>query len=421
MQRLVSKSMAIIVPFKALRPQAQFAKQVAARPYDVLSSKEAKEEAQGNPYSFLHITKSEIDLPEDVSSYADEVYEKAKENLHAFIQRDILFRENKACYYIYQLIMNGRSQTGLVCGSAVKDYEKDIIKKHEFTRPEKENDRINHIKTTGAQTGNVFLAYRDVDEMNELISNWKKEKSPIYDFVADDEIQHSIWIINDDKTIKSISSIFKKKVPQTYIADGHHRAASAAKVKASLGDDATAESMYFLTTLFPASELQILDYNRVVKDLNGLSKEDLLKAIAEDFECALIGKDAYKPMQPHEFGMYLDGNWYKLSAKPGTFTTDPIGVLDVTILSNNILDKHLGIKDQRTDKRIDFVGGIRGLGELQKRVDSGEMKAAFSLYPVSMEQLFDIADSGNVMPPKSTWFEPKLRDGLLTHLIYNEE
>ncbi|MBX9782132.1 MAG: DUF1015 family protein [Chitinophagaceae bacterium] len=413
--------MAIIVPFKALRPQAQFARQVAARPYDVLSSKEAKEEAQGNPYSFLHITKSEIDLPEDVNLYADEVYEKAKENLHAFIQRDVLFRENKACYYIYQLIMNGRSQTGLVCGSAVKDYEKDVIKKHEFTRPEKENDRIKHIKTTGAQTGNVFLAYRDVDEMNELISNWKQEKSPIYDFVADDDIQHSVWIINDDKTIKSISSIFKKKVPQTYIADGHHRAASAAKVKAALGDDATAESMYFLTTLFPASELKILDYNRVVKDLNGLSKEELLKGIAADFDCTLMGAGAYKPTQPHEFGMYLDGNWYKLNAKHGTFTNDPIGILDVSILSNTILDQHLGIKDQRTDKRIDFVGGIRGLGELQKRVDSGEMKIAFSLYPVSMEQLFDIADSGNVMPPKSTWFEPKLRDGLLTHLIYNEE
>jgi uncharacterized protein (DUF1015 family) len=412
--------MATIVPFKALRPQAQFAKQVASRPYDVLNSTEAKQEAQGNPYSFLHITKSEIDLPDDTDHYSNDVYEKAKENLQAFVQRDVLFRENKACYYIYQLIMDGRSQTGLVCGSAVKDYENDIIKKHEFTRPEKENDRINHIKITGAQTGNVFLAYRDVEEMNELISNWKKEKSPIYDFVAEDGIQHSIWIINDDIAIKSISTIFKTKVPETYIADGHHRAASAAKVKNALGEDATAESMYFLTTLFPASELKIIDYNRVVKDLNGLTHQQLFEGIANDFECILIGKESFKPSKPHEFGMYIDGNWYQLVSKHGTYTTDPIGVLDVTILSNNILSKHLGIKDQRTDKRIDFVGGIRGLEELQKRVDEGEMKIAFSIYPVTMEQLFNIADSGNVMPPKSTWFEPKLRDGLLTHLIYNE-
>lgn len=419
--------MAIIIPFKALRPQAQFAKQVASRPYDVLNSTEAKLEAQGNPYSFLHITKSEIDLPDDVDHYAEEVYLKAKENLHAFIQRNILFRENKACYYIYQLIMparltggDERSQTGLVCGSSVKDYETDVIKKHEFTRPEKENDRINHIKITGAQTGNVFLAYRDVDEMNQLISNWKKDKSPIYDFTAEDGIQHTIWIVNDDAAIKSISTIFKKKVPETYIADGHHRAASAAKVKTALGDDATAESMYFLTTLFPASELKIIDYNRVVKDLHGLSLQQLLDHINSDFNCSLVGKEPYKPSGPHEFGMYVEGNWYKLDAKEGTYTNDPIGVLDVTILSNNILSKHLGIHDQRTDKRIDFVGGIRGLAELQKRVDSGDMKIAFSLYPVTMDQLFDIADSGNVMPPKSTWFEPKLRDGLLTHLIYNE-
>jgi len=411
--------MATIVPFKALRPQAQFAKQVASKPYDVLNTKEAKEEAQGNPYSFLHITKPEIDLAEDVNPYADEVYLKAKENLQAFMQRDVLFRENKACYYIYQLVMNGRSQTGLVAGSAVKDYEKDVIKKHEFTRPDKELDRINHIRISGAQTGNVFLAYRDVPELNELIAKWKT-KSPIYDFVADDGIQHSIWIVNDDETIKSISEIFKKQVPHTYIADGHHRAASAAKVKQALGKEATAGSFHFLTTLFPASELQILDYNRVVKDLNGLSAADLLERIAADFDVTLHGTDAFKPQHPHEFGMYLEGKWYQLTAKEGTYSTDPIGVLDVTILSNNLLDKHLGIKDQRTDKRIDFVGGIRGLKELQKRVDSGDMKVAFSLYPVTMDQLFDIADSGNVMPPKSTWFEPKLRDGLLTHLIYEE-
>lgn len=412
--------MATIVPFKALRPQAQFARQVASKPYDVLNTKEAKEEARGNPYSFLHITKPEIDLPETTNPYADAVYSKALENLQAFMQRNILFRESKPCFYIYRLIMNGRSQTGLVGGSAVKDYENDVIKKHEFTRPDKELDRINHIRISGAQTGNVFLAYRDVEELNDFIAKWKADKSPIYDFVADDGVQHSIWIVNDDAAIKAVSALFKKKVPQTYIADGHHRAASAAKVREALGDDAPTGSMYFLTTLFPASQLQILDYNRVVKDLNGFTADELLEKIKTDFDCVLIGKEVFKPTQPHEFGMYLNGNWYQLNAKEGTFTNDPIGVLDVSILSNNILDKLLGIKDQRTDKRIDFVGGIRGLEELQKRVDDGEMKIAFSLYPVTMDQLFDIADSGNVMPPKSTWFEPKLRDGLLTHLINDE-
>jgi uncharacterized protein (DUF1015 family) len=409
--------MATIVPFKALRPQAQFARQVAAKPYDVLNTREAKEEAQGNPYSFLHITKPEIDLPESTDPYAVEVYDKAKENLQAFMQREVLFRESKPCYYIYQLIMNGRSQTGLVCGSSVKDYEKDIIKKHEFTRPEKENDRIRHITVSGAQTGNVFLAYRDVDELNLLVGKWKTDKSPIYDFTAEDGVQHTVWIVNDDTVIKSITALFKKDVPQTYIADGHHRAASAAKVKQALGKDAPIGAGYFLTTLFPASQLQILDYNRVVKDLNGHTAEAFVQALAADFEISKNGPKPVKPQQPHEFGMYLNGSWYQLQAKPGTFSTDPIGILDVTVLSTNVLDKLLGIQDQRTDKRIDFVGGIRGLEELQKRVDSGEMAVAFSLFPVSMDQLFAIADSGNVMPPKSTWFEPKLRDGLLTHLI----
>jgi uncharacterized protein (DUF1015 family) len=409
---------AIIKPFKALRPQAQFAKQVASRPYDVLNSAEAKVEAQGNPYSFLHITKSEIDLAEDSDHYSLAVYEKAKENLTAFLKRDVLFRENKDCYYIYQLIMDGRKQTGLVCVSSVKDYEKGIIKKHEFTRPDKEQDRINHIKTSGAQTGNVFLAYRNVDELDSIIEKWKSAKNPVYDLVADDSIQHSIWIINDDETIEQISSIFKTKVDATYIADGHHRAASAAKVKAALGEKATDASNYFLTTLFPSNQLQIMDYNRVVKDLNGLSIEQFFQKIEEKFEIELVGAKAYKPAKLHEFGMYADGNWYKLTSKAGTFSEDPIGVLDITILQNNLLEPILGIKDQRTDKRIDFVGGIRGLQELENRVKSGEMHVAFSLYPVTIDQLFDIADSGNVMPPKSTWFEPKLRDGLLTHLIY---
>jgi uncharacterized protein (DUF1015 family) len=410
--------MAHIKPFKALRPQAQLAKSVASRPYDVLSSAEAKIEAQGNPASFLHITKSEIDLPDSMDVHAQEVYNQAKSNLQASIQRDTLFRESKECYYIYQLIMNGRSQTGLVCVSSVDDYENDIIKKHEFTRPEKELDRINHIKTSGAQTGNVFLAYRNHPAIDAIIEKWKKSKSPGYDFTADDGIQHTIWIISDGDVCDQISSIFDKEIPCTYIADGHHRAASASKVRLALGSEATEGSNYFLTTLFPANDLHIMDYNRVVKDLNGLSNKEFLKTLENNFIVSSEGSNPFKPATLHEIGMYLDHNWYKLVAKEGSFTNDPIGILDVTILQDNILSALLNINDPRTDTRVDFVGGIRGLAELEKRVDSGEMAAAFSIYPVSMNQLFDIADSGKVMPPKSTWFEPKLRDGLLTHLIY---
>jgi uncharacterized protein (DUF1015 family) len=410
--------MITISPFKALRPQAEHAKQVASRPYDVLNSKEAKIEAQGNPFSFLHITKSEIDLPDDTDSHSQQVYDKAKNNLNAFISRTILFRESKPCYYIYQLIMQGKSQTGLVCGSSVDDYENDLIKKHEFTRPEKEQDRISHIKTTGAQTGNVFLAYKNVPEIDTIISDWKTGKNPVYDLMADDGIQHTIWIINDNDTISKITNIFKTQVPCTYIADGHHRAASAAKVRAALGENAPAGAAIFLTTLFPASELMIMDYNRLVKDLNGFSTDELLTRAAEKFTIEKV-MQAFSPSSFHQFGLYTGNQWYCLTAKENTFTTDPIGILDVTILQDNFLDPILNIKDQRTDVRIDFVGGIRGLRELEKRVDSGEMALAVSLHPVSIEQLFDIADSGNVMPPKSTWFEPKLRDGLLTNLIHD--
>jgi uncharacterized protein (DUF1015 family) len=413
--------MAIISPFKALRPKPELAPKVASRPYDVLNSVEAKEEAKDNKYSFLHVTKSEIDLPGNIDIHSDGVYEKAKENLQQFIYDGVLFTEEKSCYYIYRLVMparltggNGRSQTGLVCVSFVDDYFDDVIKKHEFTRPEKEKDRINHIETTEAQTGNVFLAYRDVKEINTLIEEWKKSNQPLYDFKADDGIQHTVWAITDDAIIDSITKIFAIRVPATYIADGHHRAASAAKVSKELPYNEDAK--YFLTTIFPASELTILDYNRLVKDLNGLEEEDFISALHEDF---LITQSPVpvKPSQPHEFGMYLDKQWYILVSRENTYVNDPVGVLDVTILSDNILDKILDIEDQRTDKRVDFVGGIRGLNELEKRVNSGEMKVAFSLYPVTIEQLFDIADSGNTMPPKSTWFEPKLRDGLLTHLI----
>lgn len=407
----------MIQPFKALRPQPQLAKQVASRPYDVLSSAEAKTEAQGNPNSFLHITKSEIDLPDTVDVHDAAVYEQARQNLSAFMQREVLFRESKACYYIYQLVMDGREQTGLVCVSSVDDYENDVIKKHEFTRPEKEQDRINHIRISGAQTGNVFLAYRSNASIDTIVNEWKSAKSPVYDFTADDGIRHTIWIVNSDEVSKQITEKFATGIPVTYIADGHHRAASAAKVRKALGSEATEAADFFLTTLFPSKQLQIMDYNRVVKDLNGDTPEEFIKALEKHFTVEPV-KAAYRPEVLHTFGVYTGGTWYKLTAKPGSFTNSPVGVLDVTILQEQVLDPLLGIKDQRTDKRVDFVGGIRGLGELERRVNNGEMAAAFSLYPVTIEQLFDIADSGNVMPPKSTWFEPKLRDGLLTHLIY---
>ena len=408
--------MAIIQPFKALRPKAELAAKVASPPYDVLNSAEARELVKDNPYSFLHVTKSEVDLPEGIDIHGEQVYQKAKDNLDAFIRKEILFRETKPCFYIYQLVMNGRTQTGLVAVSSISDYENDIIKKHEFTRPEKEQDRINHIRNSGAQTGNVFLAYKSVDAIDALIESWKASHRPIYDFISEDAIGHSIWVINDEKKVAEISALFVSDVPFTYIADGHHRAASAAKVKSTLGKSATPDSEYFLTTLFPSAQLKIMDYNRVVKDLNGLGEPEFLRALYEDFDVERIGT-SFSPTSLHEFGMYLGGMWYKLTAKKGTYSEDPIGILDVTILSNLVLDKILGIKDQRTDKRIDFVGGIRGLQELEKRVNSGEMKVAFSLHPVTIQQLFDIADSGNVMPPKSTWFEPKLRDGLLTNMI----
>jgi uncharacterized protein (DUF1015 family) len=406
--------MAIIKPFRSLRPQPEQASKLASKPYDVLNSEEARTEAKDNPVSFLHVTKPEIDLPAETDIHSQAVYDKAKENLQQLIRDGILFREEKPCYYIYQLIMQGRSQTGLVCLSSVDDYFNNVIKKHEFTRPEKEKDRIDHMRTIEAQTGNVFMAYRDVMEINALINGWKMTNKPVYDFVAPDGVQHSIWIIDRDINNNSITELFRTQVPATYIADGHHRAASAAKVSQALPN--LPETKYFLTTIFPASQLAILDYNRVVKDLNGLSAAKLISRLQDDFFITL-SPEPVRPTQLHEFGMYLEGQWYILSSRKGTYTNDPIGVLDVTILSNNILSKILDIKDQRTDKRIDFVGGIRGLKELEKRVNSGEMKIAFSLYPVTIEQLFDIADSGKVMPPKSTWFEPKLRDGLLTHVF----
>ncbi len=414
--------MAIIQPFTSLRPVPEQASQVASRPYDVLNTEEARAEVRDNPLSFLHVTRAEIDLPAGTDPHSSAVYEKAKENLDRFVAEQTLLRDEKPCYYIYQLVMPAGpdpgaseiSQTGLVCVSSVRDYLGGVIKKHEFTRPEKEKDRIDHMLATRAQTGNVFMAYRDVMEINALVNGWKATNKPVYDFTAADGIRHSVWVIDRDLVIQSITRLFETQVPFTYIADGHHRAASAAKVSEQLKENA--EAGYFLTTIFPASQLAIMDYNRLVKDINGLTAEKLIGLLQDDFFITL-SPEPVKPSQLHEFGMYLEGQWYILTSRKGTFTDDPLGVLDVTILSNNVLEKIFDITDQRTDKRIDFVGGIRGLRELEKRVNSGEMKVAFSLFPVTIAQLFNIADSGNVMPPKSTWFEPKLRDGLLTHLI----
>jgi uncharacterized protein (DUF1015 family) len=408
--------MAIISAFRALRPAKELASRVASLPYDVLNSTEARILAEKNPYSFLHITKAEIDLPEGTDVHSNKVYDKAADNLFIFSDNKILIRDEQPAYYIYELSMGKRNQTGLVCVSAISDYEDNIIKKHELTRPEKELDRINHMRITGAQTGNVFLAYKSNVSLSMLTGYWKKAHEPVYDFIAEDGIGHRVWVVHDPQTITEITKIFQKQIPFTYIADGHHRAASASKVKKALGKEASPEAGYFLTTLFPSEELHIMDYNRVVKDLNGLDKNSFLEKLNKNFRVEKLNS-AYSPDRLHNFGMYLEGKWYHLEAKENSFPNDPIGILDVSILQENILSPILGIEDVRTDSRIDFVGGIRGLAELEKRVDSGQMKMAFSLYPVSMDQLFDIADNGQIMPPKSTWFEPKLRDGLLTHLI----
>lgn len=412
--------MAKITPFNGLRPTSALASQVATLPYDVCSVAEARQ-YKDNPNHFYHVTRSEIDLPEDIDVHDQIVYNKAAENLQRMVSDGILVKDESPCYYIYKLVMNGRAQTGLLCGSSIDDYNNGIVKKHEFTRPEKELDRINHIKTTKAQTGIVFLAYKDVADMNALVASIAASQAPAYDFIAEDGVQHTVWVIAHEPTVQQITQIFEQQVPATYIADGHHRAASAAKVaeyfKENNGAEPNADAPYnyFLTCIFPESQLAILDYNRVVKDLNGLTVAEFLKALENDFEVSEGGAAAIKPSETHEFGAYVDGKWYRLKAKEGSFTTDPIGVLDVSILQNNILSKILNINDPRVDTRVEFVGGIRGLAELERRVNSGNMVAAFSCYPVSIQQLFDVADSGDVMPPKSTWFEPKTRDGLVVY------
>ena len=414
--------MAIVKPFKGLRPPKQLIEVVASRPYDVLSSEEARIEAEGNEKSLYHIIKPEIDFAPGTDEHAPEVYEKAVENFHAFQEKGWLVQDEKENYYVYAQTMNGRTQYGLVVAANVEDYLSGVIKKHELTRRDKEEDRMKHVRNSNANIEPVFFSYPDNEELDGIVARVAREKAPEYDFVAPDGFGHHFWVIDDEADIKRITELFAA-IPYLYIADGHHRTAAAALVGAEKaknnpnhrGDE---EYNYFLAVCFPASHLKIIDYNRVVKDLNGLTSEEFLAKVAENFIVEEKGTEIYTPAALHNFALYLDGKWYSLTAREGTYDdNDPIGVLDVTISSNLILRDILGLHDLRSDKRIDFVGGIRGLGELSDRVDSGEMRVALALYPVSMQQLIDIADTGNIMPPKTTCFEPKLRSGLVIHKL----
>jgi len=413
--------MAIIKPFKGLRPPVSLVEQVASRPYDVLNSQEARAEAGDNAKSLYHIIKPEIDFPVGQDEHEACVYEKALENFKAFQQHGWLVQDERERYYVYAQTMNGKTQYGLVVCASVDDYLKGNIKKHELTRRDKEEDRMKHVRVNDANIEPVFFAYPAQAELDAIVANYTTQ-TPVYDFVAPDGFGHHFWIIDQADDISRITELFAA-IPALYIADGHHRSAAAALVGAEKarnnpnhkGDE---EYNFFMAVCFPDNQLTIIDYNRVVKDLNGLSEAEFLQALGNHFVVEKQGSEVYKPCCLHNFGVYLSGTWYSLTAKPGTYNdNDPIGVLDVTISSNLILDEILGIKDLRSDKRVDFVGGIRGLGELSRRVDSGEMKVALALYPVSMKQLIDIADSGNIMPPKTTWFEPKLRSGLVIHKL----
>ncbi len=412
--------MAILKAFKGLRPPQNIVKDLASRPYDVLNSSEARVEADGNPYSLLHIIKPEIDLPEDVNLYSQEVYDKAKSNLERFKENEWLVQDEDDYIYIYAQTMWGKTQYGIVGCAAVEDYMNNVIKKHELTRPDKEEDRMKHVRITNANMEPVFFSYPAVAEIDEIVEKHVQDNEAVYDFTGEDEVGHHFWVIKDKATIKRIIELFDT-LPSTYVADGHHRTAAAALVgneKKNNNPNHTGNEEYnfFLAVHFPDNQLTIIDYNRVVKDLNGLTNDEFIAKLGEGFDVKDMGSAIYKPDSLHNFSMYLDGKWYSLTAKEGTYNdNDPIGVLDVTILTNQVLSPVLDIQDLRTSKRIDFVGGIRGLGELSKRVDSGEMKVAFALYPVSMQQLIDIADSGAIMPPKTTWFEPKLRSGLVVH------
>jgi uncharacterized protein (DUF1015 family) len=411
-----------IKAFKGLRPRPDLVRAIASRPYDVLDSDEAREEAEGNPLSFLNVVKPEITLPRGIDPHAEEVYQAGNRNFRKLVEDGVFRQDDAECLYLYELTMNGQAQTGIVACAWVEDYLQGRIKKHELTRPDKEEDRKQHIRYSMLNAEPVFFAYRAAASLDNIASSIKLGR-PVYDFQTGDGVGHRFWVVVDTSIIDTLIAEFER-LTATYVADGHHRTAAAALVGRDLSREnprhtGAEEYNYFLAVHFPDTQLRIMDYNRVVKDLNGLSHPDFIAAVSQSFEVKSMGAQSYKPRQLHEFGLYLAGNWYALRAKPGTYDdTDPLGVLDVTILSERILAPVLNITDLRRDKRIDFVGGIRGLQELERRVDSGAMAAAFAMHPVSMQQLMAIADSGNIMPPKTTWFEPKLRSGLVVHSLW---
>ena len=415
--------MAIVRAFRAIRPIPSLANQVAALPYDVMNSDEAREMVKDNPFSFLHVDKAEVDLDPSVDLYDTKVYEKARDTLYKMINEGVFLQDDAPCLYIYKQVMNGRAQIGIVGCTSIDDYSNNIIRKHELTRADKEQDRINHVDYCDANTGPIFLTYRGREEINAVVEAKMAEEPPVYNFESEDGISHTVWIIDEPELVEALTGAFAQ-VDYLYIADGHHRSASAVRVggmrrQTNPGYNGSEEFNFFLSVIFPEDQLYIMDYNRIVKDLNGLSKEAFLEKVSEKFLIAPYAQDgALKPTEKHTFGMYLDGSWYLLAAKPDTFDPfDPVAQLDVSILQNNLLHPILGIGDPRTDKRIDFVGGIRGLDALAKRVDSGAMAVAFSMYPTTMDDLMNIADAGAIMPPKSTWFEPKLRSGLFIHKL----
>ncbi len=415
--------MAVVRPFKGIRPKEELVEKVASLPYDVMNREEAKEMAKGNEYSFLHVVRSEIDMDDSLSQYDKSVYEKARENLDNMIKDGILVQDEEPKYYIYRQLMNGRVQTGLVACTSIDDYMNDVIKKHEFTRPAKEQDRINNFDHCDANTAPIFLTYRKNDEINTIVNDWIKFNMPVYNYISEDDITHIVWVINDQKIVERIGQIFDG-IDYLYIADGHHRSASSAKVGLKRREEnpkftGKEEFNFFMSVIFPDEDLFIMDYNRVVKDLNGHSEEEFMKKVSEKFDVEeYTGEGQYRPQMKHQFGMFIDGKWFKLTAKDGTYDKDhPVNSLDAAILQNNLLDPILGIDNPRTNERIDFIGGIRGLKELERRVEKG-MKVAFSMYPTTIDDLMEVADAGEVMPPKSTWFEPKLRSGLFVHRLF---